>query len=133
MRPMLDDDLVLRGRHVMTVCNACRYCEQCCPVFPALESDANSRPSTSPTWRTSVTTAGSACARASSHRHTNSASTCRWCCPRFVPAHTKGMPGHHHWARVCQSLLPHQSCGVRAGCLDALTRIDGATRGRMVV
>ena len=34
---MLDDDLVLRGRHVMTVCNACRYCEQHCPVFPALE------------------------------------------------------------------------------------------------
>ena len=36
-RAMLDDDLVLRGRHVMTVCNACRYCEQYCPVFPALE------------------------------------------------------------------------------------------------
>jgi citrate/tricarballylate utilization protein len=25
------------GRHVMTVCNACRYCEQYCPVFPAME------------------------------------------------------------------------------------------------
>jgi citrate/tricarballylate utilization protein len=23
--------------HVMTVCNACRYCEQYCPVFPAME------------------------------------------------------------------------------------------------
>ena len=31
------DDLARRGRHVMTVCNACRYCEQYCPVFPALE------------------------------------------------------------------------------------------------
>jgi citrate/tricarballylate utilization protein len=31
------DGLVDRGRHVLTVCNACRYCEQYCPVFPALE------------------------------------------------------------------------------------------------
>jgi citrate/tricarballylate utilization protein len=27
-----------QGEHVMTVCNACRYCEQYCPVFPALEN-----------------------------------------------------------------------------------------------
>ena len=26
-----------QGQHVMTVCNACRYCEQYCPVFPAME------------------------------------------------------------------------------------------------
>src|SRR5262245_45618950 len=30
-------DLVEQGAHVMTVCNACRYCEQYCPVFPAME------------------------------------------------------------------------------------------------
>jgi len=30
-------DLVERGAQVMTVCNACRYCEQYCPVFPAME------------------------------------------------------------------------------------------------
>src|SRR5687767_11301626 len=29
---------VAHGQHVMTVCNACRYCEQFCPVFPAMES-----------------------------------------------------------------------------------------------
>jgi citrate/tricarballylate utilization protein len=29
--------LLAHGRHVMTVCNACRYCEQYCPVFPAME------------------------------------------------------------------------------------------------
>jgi citrate/tricarballylate utilization protein len=29
--------LIERGAHVMTVCNACRYCEQFCPVFPAIE------------------------------------------------------------------------------------------------
>jgi citrate/tricarballylate utilization protein len=29
--------IVAQGQHVMTVCNACRYCEQYCPVFPALE------------------------------------------------------------------------------------------------
>jgi citrate/tricarballylate utilization protein len=34
---MPPDDPVARGAHVMTVCNACRYCEQFCPVFPAME------------------------------------------------------------------------------------------------
>lgn len=34
MRP---PELLARGAHVMTVCNACRYCEQYCPVFPAME------------------------------------------------------------------------------------------------
>lgn len=31
-------DLLREGEHVMTVCNACRYCEQYCPVFPAMEN-----------------------------------------------------------------------------------------------
>jgi citrate/tricarballylate utilization protein len=31
------DDVFQTGEHVMTVCNACRYCEQYCPVFPAME------------------------------------------------------------------------------------------------
>jgi citrate/tricarballylate utilization protein len=35
MRPL--DELTRHGAHVMTVCNACRYCEQYCPVFPAME------------------------------------------------------------------------------------------------
>jgi len=30
-------ELLRQGEHVMTVCNACRYCEQYCPVFPAME------------------------------------------------------------------------------------------------
>ena len=30
-------DVMRHGEHVMTVCNACRYCEQYCPVFPAME------------------------------------------------------------------------------------------------
>ena len=34
---MLTDDLVREGQHVMTVCNACRYCEGYCAVFPAME------------------------------------------------------------------------------------------------
>lgn len=34
---MLPDSVVRHGQHVLTVCNACRYCEQYCPVFPALE------------------------------------------------------------------------------------------------
>ena len=31
-------DPIAHGEHVMTVCNACRYCEQFCPVFPAMEN-----------------------------------------------------------------------------------------------
>jgi len=31
------DRLIAEGERVMTVCNACRYCEQYCPVFPAME------------------------------------------------------------------------------------------------
>jgi citrate/tricarballylate utilization protein len=34
---MPSDQLSEHGAHVMTVCNACRYCEQYCPVFPAIE------------------------------------------------------------------------------------------------
>src|SRR6266536_6007983 len=34
---MIGPDLVAKGQHVMTVCNACRYCEAYCPVFPAME------------------------------------------------------------------------------------------------
>lgn len=30
-------DLLARGAHTLTVCNSCRYCEQYCPVFPAIE------------------------------------------------------------------------------------------------
>jgi len=30
-------ELVTRGARTMTVCNSCRYCEQYCPVFPAIE------------------------------------------------------------------------------------------------
>jgi citrate/tricarballylate utilization protein len=34
---MLSADLIGEGRRVMTVCNACRYCEGYCPVFQAIE------------------------------------------------------------------------------------------------
>ena len=34
MRPL---ELVREGQRVLTVCNACRYCEQYCPMFPAME------------------------------------------------------------------------------------------------
>jgi citrate/tricarballylate utilization protein len=35
---VLSNELVAHGQHVMTVCNACRYCEGYCPVFQAMES-----------------------------------------------------------------------------------------------
>ena len=31
-------DPIAHGEYVMTVCNACRYCEQFCPVFPVMEN-----------------------------------------------------------------------------------------------
>src|SRR5687767_16016411 len=37
MRQMRLDDLTANGARTLTVCNACRYCEQYCPVFPAME------------------------------------------------------------------------------------------------
>ena len=35
---MLSPEALRRGEHVMTVCNACRYCEAYCPVFQAMEN-----------------------------------------------------------------------------------------------
>ena len=34
---MRADELIRHGQHVMTVCNACRYCEGYCAVWPAME------------------------------------------------------------------------------------------------
>jgi citrate/tricarballylate utilization protein len=34
---MHDQDLTREGARTMTVCNACRYCEQYCPAFQAME------------------------------------------------------------------------------------------------
>jgi len=34
---VLSPDSLAKGQHVMAVCNACRYCEAYCPVFPAME------------------------------------------------------------------------------------------------
>ena len=34
---MPETNVLERGEFVMTVCNSCRYCEQYCPVFPAME------------------------------------------------------------------------------------------------
>ena len=30
-------DLLKEGERIMTICNACRYCEGHCAVFPAME------------------------------------------------------------------------------------------------
>src|SRR5262245_26850912 len=34
---MQENELAREGARVMTVCNACRYCEQYCPAFQAME------------------------------------------------------------------------------------------------
>ena len=35
---MQSNKVIPLAEHVLTVCNACRYCEQFCPVFPAVEN-----------------------------------------------------------------------------------------------
>src|SRR5262245_890771 len=35
---MLSAERLREGEHIMTVCNACRYCEGYCAVFPAMEN-----------------------------------------------------------------------------------------------
>jgi citrate/tricarballylate utilization protein len=35
---MLSPETIGRGQDVLAVCNACRYCEGYCPVFPAMEN-----------------------------------------------------------------------------------------------
>jgi citrate/tricarballylate utilization protein len=37
LRDMQQSELTREGARVMTVCNACRYCEQYCPAFQAME------------------------------------------------------------------------------------------------
>ena len=34
---MPDSELIKDGARQMTICNACRYCEGYCAVFPAME------------------------------------------------------------------------------------------------
>ena len=41
---MPSPELLAKGAHEMTVCNSCRYCEQYCPVFPAMERRQTFRP-----------------------------------------------------------------------------------------
>jgi citrate/tricarballylate utilization protein len=38
---LLSPEALAQGQHVMTVCNACRYCEAYCPVFHAMENRAS--------------------------------------------------------------------------------------------
>jgi citrate/tricarballylate utilization protein len=38
---LLSPSALEHGQHVMTVCNACRYCEAYCPVFQAMEQRAS--------------------------------------------------------------------------------------------
>jgi citrate/tricarballylate utilization protein len=35
---VLSPDTLKQAQHALTVCNACRYCEAYCPVFPAIEN-----------------------------------------------------------------------------------------------
>ncbi len=37
----MENDLIREGQRVMTICNACRYCEGYCAVFPAMERRLN--------------------------------------------------------------------------------------------
>jgi hypothetical protein len=56
---MLPDDLVQHGQHVLTVCNACRYCE-CLPCVSGTRKATDVRCGRSYVSRTCATTAANA-------------------------------------------------------------------------
>lgn len=62
---------------VMQVCNACRYCEGFCAVFPAMTLRPNSVKRISIIWRTCAITAVPACTPVSMPRLMSLPSTCR--------------------------------------------------------
>ena len=57
---------------VMTICNACRYCEGFCAVFPAMELRRTFTGADLNTWPTSATTVVAATTPASMLRPTSS-------------------------------------------------------------
>ena len=79
-----------------TICNACRYCEGYCAVFPAMERRLDvRRRRTCTTSPTSATTAARATTPASTRRRTSSTSTSRAASPRSAPRPT----GSYAWPR----------------------------------
>jgi hypothetical protein len=57
---------------VLQICNACRYCEGFCAVFPAMTRRLEfNKPPTCTTWPTCATTAAPACTPASTRRRTS--------------------------------------------------------------
>ena len=79
-----------KAERLMTICNACRYCEGFCDVFPAMEKRRSNSPRPISTiWPTSATTAGPAMPPASSRRRMSSRSMCRrrwpWRAPNPTP------------------------------------------------
>ena len=66
-------ELVEEAQRVLAICNACRYCEGYCAVFPALQRRLSlHRRATSTTSPTSATTAAPASTPASTRRRTSS-------------------------------------------------------------
>ena len=69
----LEPSLATEGERIMTICNACRYCEGYCAVFPAMEKRTQFGPADLGYLRISATTAVRVFLRASTRHRTNSA------------------------------------------------------------
>ena len=79
---------------MLSICNACRYCEGYCAVFPAIERRLSVRRSAiSSTSPTSATTAARATTRASTRRRTSSRSISRGCSPRSAASRIASTDG----------------------------------------
>jgi hypothetical protein len=63
---------IAEARRQVEICNACRYCEGYCAVFPAINRSGPSPTATSPSSPISATTAAAAITPASTHRRTSS-------------------------------------------------------------
>ena len=81
------------SRAQLQICNACRYCEGFCAVFPAMTRRLEFGKPTSTTSPTCATTAAPACTPASTRRRTNSRSTCREPWPSARPNLLATTPG----------------------------------------
>jgi hypothetical protein len=97
----------------MQICNACRYCEGFCAVFPAMTRRLDFGPPTCTTWPTCATTAAPACTPASTRRRTSLPSTCRrrWRGARQTYAEHAWPPP---WAR-CTAQRPGLALALAAG------------------
>jgi citrate/tricarballylate utilization protein len=119
---MPHSDPLAHGAHVLTVCNACRYCEQFCPVFPAIEQRVVFEP-------VDLAYLANLC---------HNCGECLYACP-YAPPHEFGINvprtlaeirldsyEHYAWPRPLAALLRRNAPLTTAGLVAAFTALFAA-------